>query len=100
MAGFVQIVEFETSRIDDVRMLVEKYVAEQSSQPRSYTITATLTADQDHPNRYLNIVEFPSFEQAMENSDRPETSEMASRLQELCDSVTFHNLDIIETHEV
>jgi hypothetical protein len=36
----------------------------------------------------------------MENSDRPETSDMAGRLQKLCDSVTFHNLDIIETHEV
>jgi hypothetical protein len=38
--------------------------------------------------------EFPSFEEAMANSELPETSEVAARLAELCDgSPTFRNLE-------
>jgi hypothetical protein len=41
------------------------------------------------------IVEFPSFEQAMANSDLPETSDFAARLIKLCDGPPlFRNLDV------
>ena len=54
------------------------------------------TADRDHPNHYFTIVDFDSFDSAMENSGRPETSEFAARMAELCDGpVTFHNLDVL-----
>ena len=46
---------------------------------------------------YLNIVEFASYEAAMENSSRPEIGEFAARLAKLCDSPPkFHNLDVRE----
>jgi hypothetical protein len=32
-----------------------------------------MASDRDRPNRYVTIVEFPSYEAAMENSRRPET---------------------------
>lgn len=100
MAGFVQIVEFETSRIDEVKMLGEKFTSERQSSDRPYTVTVTLTSDRDRPNHYLNIVEFPSYDVAMENSNRPETSDFAARMQELCDApVKYHNLDITQTYE-
>jgi hypothetical protein len=49
----------------------------------------------DNDGIYFNIVEFPSYEAAMENSNRPETAEFAAQLAKLCDGpATFHNLDV------
>ena len=95
--GFVQIIEFQTSRFDEVealgRAIIEKLDDGRTSSP-SRTVIA---ADRDRPGYYLNIVEFPSYEAAMENSSRPEIGEFAARLAELCDSPpTFYNLDVRE----
>ena len=95
MPGFVQIIEFTTSRIDEVLKLTEEWQA----QPNAGTASrGTLTADRDHPNHYVSVVEFDSYESAMENSNRPETSEFAARMEALCDGpATFRNLDVLET---
>jgi hypothetical protein len=41
--------------------------------------------DRDASNTYMQIVQFPSFEQAMANSSLPEISEFAAKLASLCD---------------
>ena len=44
------------------------------------------------------VVEFASYEEAMSNSDRPETGEMAAKLASLCSGPPkFHNLDVVTT---
>jgi hypothetical protein len=44
----------------------------------------------------MTIVEFDSYEAAMENSADPATSEFAERMMQLCDGPpTFHNLDVM-----
>jgi hypothetical protein len=44
----------------------------------------------------VQIVEFPSYEEAMANSDLPETTELAAKLASFCDGPpTFRNLDVI-----
>jgi hypothetical protein len=44
------------------------------------------------------IVEFASYEEAMANSARPETDEMAKKMSALASGPTkFHNLDVRET---
>lgn len=97
MAGFVQVIEFETSHIDEVQMLGEKFRAERSAAGDSVAIRGMLTADRDRPGHYVQVVEFPSYEEAMENSNRPETSDFAERMAELCDSPpTFKNLDVLQ----
>ena len=60
------------------------------------TATRGLQArDRDRANAYVQIVEFPSYEEAMANSELPETVEVAARLAELCDGPpTFRNLDV------
>ena len=93
--GFVQIIEFQTSRPDEVealgRDISEKLDDGRASSPRRTTIAA----DRDRPGYYLNIVEFASYEAAMENSSRPEIGEFAARLAKLCDSPPkFYNLDV------
>lgn len=94
MAGFVQIIEFNSSRIDEIRALVEEW----RDPGRGLAVRGTITADRDRPGTYLNIVEFESLESAMENSQRPETQELAAKMGELCDGPPkFYNLDHIET---
>jgi hypothetical protein len=61
-------------------------------------IRGTFTSDRDRPNTYVNIIEFESYESAMENSNRPETSAFAARMAGLCDGPpNFYNLDVQDT---
>lgn len=77
MAGFVQIIEIQTSRIDEVKALSDKYRSNRLDAADADTgaapLRVTLTADKDRPGYYVNIVEFDSAEAAMENSSRPDT---------------------------
>jgi quinol monooxygenase YgiN len=98
MAGFIQIIEFRTSRIDEIQALAD----ERSGQLRegSTAHRVTVTADRDRPGYYLTIAEFDSYESAMENSNRPETSEFAAQMAKLCDGPpTFYNLDVRQVME-
>ena len=93
--GFIQIIEYETDRPDEMMALGNENM-DGASGPPPFTRLA-VTQDRDNPNRYLTIVEFPSYEAAMENSSRPEIGEFAARLAELSDSPpTFYNLDVRE----
>jgi hypothetical protein len=92
--GFVQIIEFKTSKIDEIKALVGKYDME-----TSLATGGTVTEDRDRPGTYLNIVHFESYEKAQENSNRPETSAFAGEMAALCDGPpSFYNLDVVETY--
>ena len=93
MAKFVQIIEFQTSRMDEIEALVN----EMENQRQAGTVqSVTVTADRDHLNRYRTIAVFDSYESAMQNSQRPETQEFARRMGELCDGPrSFSNLDVV-----
>lgn len=93
MAGFVQIVEFKTSRIDEIKALIDERRPQMEDGSTALRLTAT--ADRDRPGYYLTIIEFDSYESAMENSNRPETSEFSAQMAKLCDGPpTFYNLDV------
>lgn len=97
MAGFVQIIEFKTSRVEEIRALVDEMRSEHGLGP---TLRGTTTADRDRPGYYLNIVEFESRESAMENSARPEVGQFAVRMAALCEEPPrFYNLDVVDTWE-
>ena len=50
---------------------------------------------------YVQIVEFPSYEDAMSNSNLPETAAFAERLGKLCDGpMEFRNLDVRSIEEM
>ena len=96
MAGFIQIIEYQTSRIDEVQALINELRAQMAGD--TTVRRGTITADRDRPGYYLSIIEFDSYESAMENSNRPETGEFAAQMAELCDGpATFYNLDVRET---
>jgi quinol monooxygenase YgiN len=90
---FIQLIEATTSRLDEVQPLMDEWVARTAG--RRSAQRATLTADLERPNVYVQIVEFPSYEAAMANSALPETSEFAERLTKLCTGPpVFRNLDV------
>ena len=91
---FVQIIEFKTSRIDEFNALLDSWVEKNAGNRMASR--ALQVRDRDKENVYLNIVEFPSYEQAMDNSKRPETTEFAAQLAALCDGPpAFRNLDLL-----
>ena len=98
MAGFVQIIEFTTTRIDEVKALGEDYRSTRmAAGDGTPPVSSTVTADRDRPNTYLNIVEFSSYEDAMSNSNDPRTSDFAEQMMKLCDGPPkFYNLDIVD----
>jgi quinol monooxygenase YgiN len=90
---FIQIIEFQTSRIDEFNAALDTWL-EKTKGKRAAT-SGTLTRDRDTANTYVQIVEFPSFEEASANSNLPETGEFAAQLAALCDApATFRNLDV------
>lgn len=92
--AFVQIIEYRTDRPDEIKALMDEW--EEASQDVTIPVRGLQCVDRDNPGTYVDIVEFPSYELAMENSNRPETTTFAERMAKLCEGpATFRNLDVI-----
>jgi quinol monooxygenase YgiN len=98
MAGFVQIIQFKTSKFDEMQKAIDKF-REETAGKRT-TSRAMTCKDRDNPGQYLTIVEFPSYEEAMKNNELPETAAVAEAMQKLADGPpTFYNLDLERVEE-
>ena len=97
--AFIQVIEYRTARIDELNAAMDEWLAK--TEGKRTSTRSTQAQDRDNPGTYVNIVEFPSYEAAMENSNRPETGEFAARLAALCDGPpTFRNLDVTRSEEM
>ncbi len=101
MGRFIQIIEYSTSRFDEIQKLSDEFRAErQAAGIDVHPIRVTTSVSRDDPNRYTTIAEFGSYGDAMKNSELPETQKFAASLQELCDGpARFSNLNVIEAYE-
>ena len=96
---FAQIIEFSTSRIDDFNANLDAWMTR--TEGNRIPHHAVLSRDRDAEDRYLLMVEFASYDQGMENSNRPETAEFAAFLAEICDGpLTFRNLDVLREEDL
>ncbi|HEX9530367.1 MAG TPA: hypothetical protein VF954_04455 [Acidimicrobiales bacterium] len=96
---FIQTIEYQTTRIDELNTLVDGWL-EKTKGKRAAT-RGTQTRDRDAANTYMQIVEFPSYEDAMLNSKLPETSELAAQMAALCDGPPkFRNLDVTRADQM
>ena len=94
MGKFVQVIEFTTTRGSEIEQLYASFADKLASQGR--TGGGVVCADRDRPNHYFAIVNFESYDKAMENSSQPDTQEYAERFAALCDGPPqFYNLDVI-----
>ena len=92
---FIQTISYTTTRIDEIQALSEDYDRDRPSAPGF--LGARVLKDRDHENAYMVVAEFESYEQAMENSARPETDAFAKKMAELVDGPpTFGNYDVIQ----
>jgi hypothetical protein len=91
---YVQLVEYSTSKPDEVDQLMSGWV---SATQGKRTATRSMTGrDRDGSNAYVEIVEFPSYEEAMRNSELSETGVFAEKIAKLCESgPEFRNLDVV-----
>jgi hypothetical protein len=93
MAGFIQLIEYETNDVEAVEKAVQKF---RDEHPDVMTSTTSRVAeDRDKPGTYISIVEFASYEEAMKQSGHPALSEfMQSSGPELMTNPRFRNLDV------
>jgi hypothetical protein len=99
LVGFIQIIEYKTSRLDELNVALDAWL-DKTSGTRAAT-RGVQTRDRDAANTYVQIVEFPSYEEAMANSRLPETGEFAAQLAALCDGPpTFRNLEVLREEQM
>jgi hypothetical protein len=95
---FIQVIDFRTERMDEGRKHVDEYRA--ATEGRRKVQRGILAQDRDDPSHYFNIVFFDSYEDAMRNSEMPETQKLAAALGELTDGQPrFVNLDVVQDQD-
>ena len=96
---FTQTIEFTTSQIDELNAKLDAWMT--NTEGRRIPHHAVLRSDRDAESHYALMVEFSSFDQAMENSNRPETAEFAKFLAEISDGpLSFRNLDVLREEDL
>lgn len=93
MAGFVQIIQYKTSKFDEMQKLIDEF--REKTKGRRTTVRGMACRDRDNAGQFMNIIEFPSYDAAMKNNELPETQAVAAEMQKLADGPpTFYNLDV------
>ncbi|MDX2931952.1 ester cyclase [Streptomyces ipomoeae] len=91
---FVQVIDCRTSRFDEMNRLMDTWV-EQTKGKRTAT-HSVIGKDRADASHFVEIVEFPSYEEAMRNSKLPETDRIFQEMVALCEETpTFTDLDVV-----
>src|SRR3954452_7463438 len=94
-AVFIQIIDFQSRRFEEGAKYVDEWKS--ATEGKRTAKRSVVCKDRDNPDRYLNIVWFDSYEDAMRNSELPETQQLAEQLGKLSDEAPiFRNLEVIE----
>jgi len=98
MAGFVQIIQFKTSKFDEMQKVSDEWRAK--TEGKRVTRRVMICRDRDNAGQYAVIAEFPSYEAAMKNNDLSETQAFSEQMMKLADGPpTFYNLDLERVEE-
>ncbi|OEU86997.1 hypothetical protein DB35_25845 [Streptomyces abyssalis] len=90
---FVQIIEYETNHADELDAVFEQWM--KVTEGKRTVLHEMHAQDRDKPTHYVDIVEFPSYQKAMENSQLPETQQVADQARALCvGEPRFVNLEV------
>lgn len=96
---FVQVIDCKTSRIDELNRLMDSWVqATEGKRTATHSIVGRDRSDSTH---VVEIVEFPSYEEAMKNSRLPETDRIFQELVAACDQApTFTDLEVLRDEQL
>jgi quinol monooxygenase YgiN len=89
---FVQTIEFQGTQ-EEFEASLQRYL--EMMQGESTARRATLLADREQPGRFIEIIEFDSYDDAVANSNHPTTQQWAAEAQSLLSQATFRNLDVV-----
>jgi hypothetical protein len=94
--AFVQLIEYETDHDEkELNRVMDEWM--QATEGKRTMSREMHTRDRENNRHYVDIVEFPSYEQAMANSNLPETQRTAQKFRDLCSSdPRFVNLDVVD----
>ncbi|WP_407552045.1 ester cyclase [Streptomyces sp. Pv4-95] len=96
---FAQIIDFKTDHFDDMDRLMDEWV-DQTKGRRTAT-HSLIGKDRSDDAHIVEIVEFPSYDEAMKNSRLPETERIFQDMVALCDGVpTFTDLDVVREEQL
>ncbi len=96
---FVQLIDCKTSRFDEMNRLMDTWVEQtKGKRTATHSIIGKDRSDQSH---LIEIVEFPSYEEAMRNSHLPETDRIFREMVALCEEMpTFTDLDVVRDEQL
>ncbi|MFJ8551942.1 ester cyclase [Streptomyces sp. NPDC093676] len=96
---FVQLIDCRTSRFDEMNRLVDTWL-EQTGGRRSAT-HSLIGKDRSDASHFIEIVEFPSYEEAMRTSNLPETDRIFHDMIALCDEMpVFTDLVVVRDEQL
>ncbi|WP_156725805.1 ester cyclase [Streptomyces apocyni] len=96
---FVQVIDCKTSHPDELNRLMDSW-AEATKGKRTAT-HAIMGQDRADASHVVEIVEFPSYEEAMKNSNLPETDRIFREMVALCDGMpSFTDLDVVRDEQL
>jgi quinol monooxygenase YgiN len=95
MAPFIQVIEYTTSKHDEMMKFVNEWRATHPDRGYDWLVVG---ADRDKPGAFVTVVRFSSYEQAMKNNEDPATQEFSERMAQMTDAPpVFRNLDVMIT---
>jgi predicted ester cyclase len=97
--SFVQVIDCKTNRVEELNRLMDDWVSvTQGKRTATHSIVGKDRAD---PSHVVEIVEFPSYEEAMRNSKLPETDRIYREMVALCDAPPqFTDLDVVRDEQL
>lgn len=91
---FIQIIETRMSDVEPLLALDDEW--EKATEGKRTARRSIVTRDRNDPERHLVIVFFDSYEEAMKNSQLPETQDFAAKADALTEApAVFHDLDVV-----
>jgi hypothetical protein len=92
--SFIQTLSFVVRDEGQLKKLMDEW--EKDAGPARGFQRTWILKDRERPNAYLVSAEFSSYEEAMKNSNRPETDAMAKKLLAMVEGgVEYRNYDLI-----
>ncbi|ARZ66779.1 ester cyclase [Streptomyces sp. HU2014] len=97
--AFLQLIDCTTRRYDDMDRLMDRWL--ELTEGRRTATHSVVGRDRARSDHYVEIVEFPSYEDAMRNSGLPETNRVFEEMVALCDGMpTFTDLDVVRDEQL
>ncbi|MBT2386792.1 ester cyclase [Streptomyces sp. ISL-11] len=97
--AFVQLVDCKTRRYDEMNRLMDQWL--ELTEGKRTATHSVIGRDRSNSDHYVEIIEFPSYEEAKKNSDLPETNRVFEEMVALCDGMpTFTDLEVLRDEQL